>query len=291
MFWSIRKFISCLIVFIYATPAVSSVLGDLNAFICGTPEEGNKALYASDVLPDMLDPAMPPIAKLDIIQKEYPDGRQVVGNCSASVIAPNWLLTAAHCMTQTSWKSVEVTIGTPDLARSHKIQRSVTQAICHAAFDPISLKNDVALLRLDAPIQPEFSFMSLSPTLPAVGEQSMTAGWYKIDNQTVSQNLRQASMTIVGYENNDFIIATPERELEFALCLGESGSPLMGRSKHGDFEQIGIFSAVEGRKNDVRGQVSEVCRPQGSVSYFTPIQKYTDWIEKIQSKCQDGNCR
>lgn len=293
MFRRLQKFLPCIYLVLHPLPAYAHMLHALDAYVCGQPtaqtfeqsSTENETYYL-----DPIDPSVAAVAKLDILEQELSDGRQYVVNCSASVIAPDWLLSAAHCVTQSQWQRIDVTLGTTDLASQNKIIRTVTQAICHKDYDPTSLENDIALLRLNRPVPADFMFMKLSAQSIKPQTQALTAGWYKVNAQTISRTLRKAPMQILGKENEYFIIAEPRKKLKHALCLGESGAPLVAQSKSSSFEQIGIFSAVEGRRDTLTGIVSEICLTHGSRSYFTPVSKYLKWIAKIKTMCRKNDC-
>lgn len=73
--------------------------------------------------------------------------------CGGSLIAPSWVLTAAHCVEDASAANLRVAIGRRLLNNSppqgEKI--AVERVVAHEDYDPVRLTHDTALLKLVAP--------------------------------------------------------------------------------------------------------------------------------------------
>lgn len=287
------------------TYACANTLDNIEAYICGeaktAPIDDQHVLHSGgdNTLQHTTkaDTVVSSIAKLDVVEHEYPDGKKIVGNCGASVISGSWLVTAAHCVAHTPWHRIEITTGVTNLLDPDRITRTVTKALCHKSYNPISLENDIALLQIDSPFPKGFPFAKLADfqidTMVGTSTASsyITAGWNRTKNQSIANQLRESPMRIVGREDNNFIVATSVDVNSPALCTGESGGPLLAKQANQGFVQVGILSAVEGRKNKYTGEISEICNNiDKSMSYFTPVNKYNNWILAVQSACTYDDC-
>lgn len=72
-------------------------------------------------------------------------------SCGGSILNVNWILTAAHCILA---HPLQIVAGQHDLTHVSGTEqlRLVAQSILHAQYDPETLFNDIAVLRLATPL-------------------------------------------------------------------------------------------------------------------------------------------
>lgn len=204
--------------------------------------------------------------------------------CGGSVIASQWVLTAAHCVVDAQPSDQDVVVGKSDLSSSGGQRVKVSQVNVHPDYKDGS-GPDAALLRLAEPVSVPTIDIANDNKLEADGKRVQVAGWGSelFGLPSLSTRLKHADVKIVGDENcakasgNAITGFNPKTEIcaEELLadsCQGDSGGPLFAQV-NGRAVQVGIVSHGTGcalpafpgvysevNSNPIRGFIADTVR-------------------------------
>lgn len=237
--------------------------------------------------------AVPPAPAQAVIQGEVsrdPDGaRSFVVRlestqgeiCSGTLIAPDLVLTAAHCvMRPAGYTIISVDRG----FRQHRTQ--AIAATMHPDFVPGTTPEDqpgvdLALLKLEQPLGTDYA--PLDPRGAGsigTGEAVDIAGFGVVaeNRRDTARTLRQAHLVSIGSLQvaNRVTVVTDRRRLAetsgAGACLGDSGGPILSGGP-GGYRIVGVVSWSSGALQ--QGARRTAC---GGFTAVTPVAEHTGWI-------------
>ena len=222
--------------------------------------------------------------------------------CGASLIAGNWVMTAAHCVYNTSDPNVStpfdfsltnqnlsIFIGgnqIRDVTVDVSKMIDVVNIIVHPQYDPFSLNNDIALLQLARPVYYSRALLpdpTVANTVYRTNTLATVLGW----GDTVandgsnfgpppkpSEFLQKAQVPL--WEQRDCVMLYPGLITSTKVCAGyvqggidacqgDSGGPLVVPNQN-SWYQVGIVSTGYG------------CAQPNNPGIYTRVSEYIDWI-------------
>jgi trypsin len=191
--------------------------------------------------------------------------------CGGSLIAKDWVLTAAHCVDGGGPASVVVGLHDHQSLEGAEVFRPA-QIIPHPNYTDLDW--DYALIRLDG--ESKFQPIALSSADPAAGSDVTTAGWGYVreNNFSLPRNLRKVTVPVVdraqcnvSYKNkiSERMICAGLEQGGKDSCQGDSGGPLFS-GQGADRVLLGVVSWGEG------------CARAKKYGVYSNVSAVTDWI-------------
>lgn len=204
--------------------------------------------------------------------------------CSGAAIAPELVITAAHCLMGGGAVSVV------SLDRRFRDRRHAVIAVLpHPSFVPGTTPRtqpgaDLAVLRLAGPLPRDIAPLSLGGGL-SQGETVTMAGFGLgvENNKNTARRLREARLVNAGNYTtaNTVKVAVDTRAQGEApgagACRGDSGGPVL-RGTAASRDLVGIVSWSSGPLNS---QVRRIC---GGFTAITPVGEHRAWISDASAR-------
>ncbi|MFI5591629.1 S1 family peptidase [Amycolatopsis sp. NPDC051758] len=193
--------------------------------------------------------------------------------CAGALIAPTWVVTAAHCAFDKAPSAVSVRAGTNDSGQGGEVAQ-LAQVIVNPAFNTQSPAGDIALLRLATPVKAAPIALA---TAASPGTATRILGWGqtcpKLNCGQIPATLQQLDTHIVeGAKCTSVFDGTAELCTDnpgghAGACFGDSGGPEIVRD--GDhWLLVGVTSRP--------GNNNPECATAPSI--YTSVVAYAPWI-------------
>lgn len=199
--------------------------------------------------------------------------------CTGTVIAPNYVLTAAHCVSNTDINYYSLRFGTNIFNYSEGAfqTREVEKIVSHESYSPTRGGYDIALIKFKGTLPQgtilanlplaDFPYDLTSILVVGYGMPSAFPEPIPFNGTGILRSVRMSANKRLQY-----IVAS--KNSTSGTSYGDSGGPAFTITADGKLSIIGIVNGSDNCLDD-EGEVIEECSPY---SYFANTYSFRQWI-------------
>ena len=218
--------------------------------------------------------------------------------CGGALIAADWVMTAAHCVTDDFGRpypasDLQVRAGSVNFSSGGEA-RIASQLIVHDAYNSATFDSDIALIRVASPFTLSTNVAPISAVtlnqesnLASNGRMATVTGWgTTFSGGSVTSTLRQASLPVIstqqcqatayGSQITQNMICAGYVTGGKDSCQGDSGGPLVVADRNGGYRLAGVVSWGKG------------CADPYYPGVYTRVSQFATWVQLQTGVAFDG---